>query len=384
MILMRRSWLPVTIIVTVALGSAPLNAADVRPKWLTGSDFQQKLALPAAILWTDSPLGEYLLDFGQTQRIAVLLDRRVDPDQKLSLAVREKTVLAVVQAVAVNRNLQASVLRNVVYVGPPGSAARIRTVAELRRQEIAAMGTGPSLKFAKQAPIAWRDLDSPRSLLHELTKRNGLAIVNLDLVPHDLWAAGELPAMSLTERLTLILHQFDLTFQVASDARRVAIRPVPPDVAVVRDYPGGSKSETLAEKWRATRPNCEFRITGNRIHVRGLIEDHEVIEEMRTSGGKQAAGPRANRKPDLPLKQVFTAEVPNQPLGDVLSHFAGQLGLELDIDRASLQNAGVTLDRLISFRVEEATMDELFRAVLTPVGCTHERRGNVLKVWAKP
>lgn len=383
MIRIRRFQLTTALIATLALGLTRIEAADGKPEWLTGPAFQQKLAQPATVLWADSPLREYLLGFGRTQRVAILLDRRADPDQKLELAVREEPVLTVIQAAATSRNLRASVLRNVVYVGPAASAERIRTVAELRRQEIDALGAAMSRKFAKQAPIAWQDLDSPRHLLEQLADQNGLVIVNPDQLPHDLWAAGDLPPLSLIERLTLILHQFDLTFQMAADGRRLAIGPVPQDVAVVRDYPGGSKPETLVEKWRDRAPRCEFRIAGNRVYVRGLIEDHETIEALRVSGGKPTGGPRGDRKSAQPVEQAFTADVPNRPLGSVLAHFAEQLGLELQIDHASLETAGVSLDQLISLRVERASFDELFQAVLAPVGCTHQRQGNVLRIWAK-
>jgi hypothetical protein len=373
----------VTILATVVLASAPLESAERTSEWLTGRDFRQKLTQPATVLCADSPLREYLSDFGRAQRAAILLDRRIDPDQMLTLAVRDESVLAIIQAVASSRDLRAAVLRNVIYVGTPASADRIRTVTALRRQEIDALGSEASLKFSRQAPIAWQDLDSPRNLLGELAKESGLDIVNPEQVPHDLWEAGELPPMSLAERLTLILHQFDLTFRVAADACRVAVVPLPQDVAIVRDYPGGSKPEMLAQKWRNAYPDCEFRIAGNRIHVRGLVEDLEAIETTGASGGRQTGKPRGNGKPEPPSEQVFTANVPDRPLGAVLAHFAKQLGLELQIDQASLQSAGVSLEQSISFHVEDATFDELFQAALAPVGCVHERQGNVLKVRAK-
>jgi hypothetical protein len=334
------------------------------------------------VLWADSPIREYLLNFARTQRVAVLLDRRVDPDRKLTLTVRDEPVVAVLQTIAADGNLRAAVLGNVVYVGPPTSAERIRTVVELRRQEIAALGAVVSRRFAEQAPMAWQDLDSPRELLDELARQNGIEIVNLDRVPHDLWAACQLPPLSLVERLTLILHQFDLTFQTAPDGRRVALAPLPLDIAIVRDYPGGSSAKTLAEKWHAEIPGCEFRIAGNRIYVRGLIEDHERIETLRDRG-RTPTGQGSEARSVGPLQQRFTADVPNRPLGPVLAHFAAQLGLELRIDQDSLQKAGVSLEQLISFRVEDATFDELFQAVLAPVGCKHTRQGDVLKVWAE-
>ena len=373
----------VTTVVAVILASAPVESAERSSEWLTGGVLQQRLTQSATVLWADSPLRDCLLSFGRTQHIAILLDRRADPDRILDLALREEPVLAIIQAAADSQDLRTAVFRNVVYIGPPASAAQIRTVAELRRREIDAIGGDAARKFARQAALVWRDLDSPRDLLGRLAEENELEIVNLDQVPHDLWAAGEVPPISLTERLTLILHQFGLTFKVAADARRVAVVPLPQDVTIARDYAGGSKAEVLAEKWRAACPNCEIRVAGGRIYVRGLMEDHDVIDVMRTSGGKKSSRPRGGRKSDPPLEQVFTAEVPNRPLGAVLAHFAKQLGLELQIDRASLQNAGVSLEQLISFRVEDATFDELFQAALTPVGCVHERTGNILKVWAK-
>lgn len=356
---------------------------ESRPDWLTGGAFQERLTQPAAVFWTDSPLREYLLDFARAQHVAIVLDRRVDPEQKLTLAMRDEPVLTVVQAVANRRNLRAVVLRNLVYMALPEDAARIRTVAELRRQEIGEIGRDTALKFARQASMGWEDLATPRDLLSELAKDNELEIVNVDQVPHDLWPAGELPSMTLTERLTLILHQFGLTFRLAADGRRVAVVPLPEDIAVVRDYPGGSKPEALVEKWHAACPGSEFRIVRNRIYVRGLVEDQETIQGMRTSGGRQATKPRRIEKDGRPLEQVFTAEVPGRPLGAVLKHFATQLGLELKVDEGSLQNAGVSLEQPISFHVENATFDELFRAVLDPVGCTYERQGNVMKIRAK-
>ncbi|NLS96587.1 MAG: hypothetical protein GXX96_30990 [Planctomycetaceae bacterium] len=370
--------------VMVVLGSARVDAAADKSPWHTEDAFRLQLDSPERVLSTDSSLRQYLLEFGRAQHLAVLLDRRVDPEQKLQLNLQDVPVLMILRAVATSRNLRVVVLRNVLYVGPPEDAARLRTVVEVRRQEVAAMGTEPARRFAQLAPIAWQDLDEPRKVLEQLAGENGLEIVNPERVPHDLWAAYDLPPMSLIERLTLILHQFGLTFQLAPDARRLAVVPVSPDVAVVKDYPGGADPEALADKWRAKLPQCDMRIANNRVYVRGLVEDLETLETITTPTGHRSAKPVRKPDSDGAPEQLFTAEVPNRPLGVVLAHFAKQLGLELEIDQASLEKAGVTLDQAISFRVQEATFDELFQAVLSPVGCTYERRGNVLKVRAKP
>ena len=46
-------------------------------------------------------------------------------------------------------------------------------------------------------------------------------------MPHDLWAAADLPPISLVDRLTLIAIQFDLTFKVAEHGKRLELVPVP-------------------------------------------------------------------------------------------------------------------------------------------------------------
>src|SRR5690242_3989408 len=40
--------------------------------------------------WKDVPLRERLVDFGKKYKVPIFLDRRVDPDQKIELSVREQ------------------------------------------------------------------------------------------------------------------------------------------------------------------------------------------------------------------------------------------------------------------------------------------------------
>lgn len=371
----------VGVVVLLASGEAVSRAADDGATWLTDVPFRRRLTQQESVLWANSPLRASLLKFAEVQRVALLLDRRVDPDQELDLAVQDVPVLGIIREAGLSRNLDVSVLGNVVYLGPAASAGRLRTVAELRREEIAKLGSAVDRKFVEKAPLAWEDFASPREVLRRLAADSGLEMVNVEKVPHDLWPAYQLPPMSLTDRLTLILHQFDMTFQVAVDGRRVAVGPLPDAVALVRDYPGGSAPEELVQQWRAATTGCEFRVVGDRVYVRGQLEEHEAIEALRSP--KRHAIASEARKPGPPGTKVFTADVPNRPLGKVLEHFARQLGLELQIDRGSLQEAGISLDQLVTFRVEEATLDELLQAVLDPVGCSYRRQGKILRVKAK-
>lgn len=357
------------------------SAASPTARWLTDSRFEDKLASPVSVLWADNSLRESLLDFGRAQQIAVYLDRRIDPGGKLDLAARNMPIGEILREVARRRNLGVSILGDVVFLTLPHSARRVATVAELRRQDLQNLGRASARKFAAKERFAWSDFATPREILQQLAEGHGLEVVHLEQIPHDLWPAADLPPMTLVDRLTLVLEQFDMTFRVAADGRRIAAVPAPADVAIVRDYPGQPRPEELLAAWRQLAPDCQFRVVGGRIHVKGLIEDHERIEAALGRGWARPPAERV-RRPGPPARpqQVFTAKNANVPLGAVLGAFARQLGLELQIDLERMRQAGISLDQLISFEVEQASLDELLDAVLKPVGCTHQRRGNVLVV----
>lgn len=382
------NWLRILLVSFGTLG--PLSAsvrptsaadADAGGTWLSGVALERKLAAPASVLWSDHPLRQSLMDFGRAQQIAAYVDRRINPDTKLALAVRDLPVLEVFREATRDRGIGVAVLGDVIYVAPDDSARRVRTVAEGRRRLLQKLGEEASRRFAQAEPFAWEDFATPRGVLQQLAQDHGLQIVDLERVPHDLWPAADLPPMTLVDRLTLVLEQFGLTFEVSGDGSRIRLVPIPGDVSIVRHYPGGSRAKELVEKWRHIAPECRFEVVADRIHVKGLLEDHERIEQSRrpTTGERS---PRGAPRPAGRAEQVFTAHNVNVPLGAVLNSFAGQLGLELRIDREGLATAGVALDQLISFEVEQVSFDQLLDAVLQPVGCTHERRGNELFVRA--
>ncbi len=160
--------------------------------------------------------------------------------------------------------------------------------------------------------------------------------------------------MTLVDRLTLVLEQFDMTFQVAADGRRTLCPCRFPLTWRSSAIIPASHSRRRSLRRGGGTPDCQFRVVGSRIYVKGLIEDHERIEAAPGQAAGQAAGrpPRRPAQPRAP-EQVFTAKNANVPLG-VLSAFAKQLGLELQIDAEKMRQAGISLDQLISFEVEQA------------------------------
>ncbi len=361
---------------TVLLGEVncpPARAAD----WLTGPGLKKRLALPVdPIVWSGHPLRHALARFGQSNRVAVLLDRRVDPGQKLRLAINDVSVRAALQEIASDRRLGVSLLGSVIYVGPPPVAARLRTLGALRTEEVRQLPAAVGRKFLASKRISWDDLATPRELLEDLARQNRFTITDLELVPHDLWAGADLPPLTLIDRLTLILVQFDLTFHLSADGKTVTLLGVPEEVALVRSYPGGSDPKTTARRLAALAPEAQVEVVDERISVKGLLEDHERIKSPRRS-----TPPTKDRRSTSSLaRQRFTLKLKEQPIGSVLRQLAESLALDLQIDREAIRGAGISLDQHISLEVKEVTVDRLLGELLKGTGLTFRRQGKVVEI----
>lgn len=369
-------------VIAVACAAFPRGAwADPEPKtaWLTGRALQKQLsAVVPRVFWSAVPLRQVVRSVSTSQRVAVLLDRRVDPDQAMEFALHDVTVEALLQRIAMDCGLGVTVVGPVVYLGPPRAAARLRTIVSVREEEAKKLPPDSARVFLQSEPLVWDDFATPRELLRGLAAASGIEISGLKQVPHDLWAAADLPPLTLVDRLTLIAVQFDLTFRVARDGRGVELAPIPEDLAIVRRYPGGRDPEQLAEQWSALVPEAQVKVVGGDILVRGLLEYQE-----RIAGGPRPA-PRGTHEPaprrESREKMRYTVSHARGPLSHLLAELADRLQVKVKINAESLRQAGISPDQLVSFSVKEATIDELFHAVLAPAGCTFRRTGNVIEV----
>lgn len=369
--------IPASVVAVVACGilwGGRATAAEQTTNWLTGAKFQKQLAQPVGIIWDDVPLRKATSDLARVHRVAVLIDRRVDPSQKLKLRLTDVSLQEALEEIARSRRLGVSLLGSVVYFGPPQSSARLRTIAALRSEEIRRLSPDLQRKFLLPKRFTWDDFAMPRELLEQLAEQTELTIAGLGRVPHDLWAAADLPSLSPVEQLTLILVQFDLTFEVGSDGRSISLTPLPEEVALVRDYPGGSDPEETARKLGVLAPDARIKVVGEKVYVKGLLEDHQRITSPRRP--KRPAAAPVER--DFENKR-FTLDA-NQPAGALLRQLADQLELELKIDGEGLKQAGISLDRRVRFSVKDATIDELLLEVAKPLGLSLRRQGNVVEI----
>jgi hypothetical protein len=330
------------------------------------------------VSWQRVPLSRALESLAESQHVAILRDRRIDPSQEITLSINSEPLSAGLDSIAKHVKAGYAQLESVAYIGPPDVAQRIATLAALRVEEARQLSAADQERLLLLRTWEWPAAAEPRGLLDALAREAGVEIMNPDRIPHDLWPAAQLPLLRWVDRLTLLAAQFGLTYRFVDGGRRVELIPIPDQVLIARSYPAGRNARTLARRWQRELPQAKVTVEGEEVHVLASLEDHEQLAR-RTSG-------HTARKPVVtkgPLAHTLTAEkVALDRLVD--EKLAPGLGLEFVWDRAATTAAGVASNQLISVRVDNASLDELIAAVFKDTGLTAQRQGKRVTVRAQP
>ena len=363
--------LAATIVLAVV---CPVQSAESR--WLTGAALDRRLAEPTDVLWSAESVRQGLQNLSRGHNIAVLLDRRLDPSQTLNLKEKSRPLIEIVREIAERQNASVANLSPVLYIGPAEVAKNLRTLAAIRSDEGRKQSSDVQRRLLHAKPLLWPDLTEPRALILELAAEAKLELHGADAVPHDLWAAADLPALPWTDRLTLVAAQFNLTFTVSTGGRTLTLEPIPAEVTLVRSYDSGGQPNLTAQRFAAKAPHAQVKVGGDKVWVKGTLEDHELV----TGKAPEAAPKKVKPADDALANQRYTLTVAEQAFAPVVRALAEHMKLELKMDEDAIAKAKVDVNQRISFKVENATVDELFAAATKSTGLTAHRDGMTLEI----
>lgn len=202
------------------------------PQRATGIKFKRALSakLPQAG-WKAVPLRTILADLTKVSKVSIVLDGRIDPTQSPELNFKNVTLSELLANIAEAVKAKSVVVGNVVYIGPPDAVDALPGAIEKRlaalRKLISAIPATRRSKLLQRDTAHWNDLDTPRDIVKSIAKSADLKVTGLDKVPHDLWAHATIPKAGLWQSLSLVLIQFDLTFQWTDKAAGIEIVPLP-------------------------------------------------------------------------------------------------------------------------------------------------------------
>lgn len=350
------------------------TAAAAPPRVRTAADLERVLGSGVQdVFWSaGTPLRRALTSFADAQGITILLDRRVDPDSGIELSLRDATVADVVELLAAQCGAVPCLLEAVVYVGPRGAVAGLATVAGQRRQEARQLPPARAARMTARRAWGWEELAEPRALLDELVQEAGVTCTGGRQLPHDLWPAVDLPPLAWTDRMTLVLAGFDLTFELDRSGRQVRLVPMPTATPILSDYPARltpAAQAALAQLF----PQATWDDAAGRVTLQDVPAEHERLRRWleRT----------ANRRPSpaRPGRTVITLRVTQQPVDAILQAITRQLGISVEIEG----EVSAQLQTHVSIDVQEVTLDELLTAALAPAGLTFRRQGDAVVVTAQ-
>jgi hypothetical protein len=362
----------------ISIGSDCLQnsaAAQPRPARERSPQRAARVQRSAAIHWDRVPLRDAVARVSKLFDEPVFIDRRLDPDRRVSLQLEANSIDEVLQALADTQSAGVSRLGRVRYLGPRHAAELLRTAAVLRSEEIARLKTSDRTTLERKQHLSWPQLSEPRELIGSLATRRGWRITRIERIPHDLWAAGTLPELSAADQLTLLLIGFDLSFKTQARDRSFEIAPLGP-VTIQREYRlpyRASENALLRQELSAAK---SARMEARTLIVDARVEQHERLADL--FAGRST--PRRSDRAATESQRRYTLRVQEQPVDAVIRQLADRMSWPIEFDEASIRAAGLSPDTRVSFSVENSDQGALLDAMLAPAGLDYRREGERLIV----
>lgn len=283
-----------------------------------------------SVQWQRLPLANAIERLRTVSKVDLIVDRRLDPGQRVDLELTDARVDEIVAQLAAASRAGSTRIGRLYYLGPKFVADRLSSLAAARRRDVNRLPPDARASLLERRRIAWPQLTEPRGLVTQLLSDHGWLVTQADRIPHDLWGSGSLPAMALADQLTVLLAGFDLTYRIAEGRKVIEIVPV---------------------DWQAVA----------RAPVAPAAPSRRSQEIARGT-------------------QVYTLRVESQPVGKVLEQLSRRIGWQILVDEDALRTAGRSLDERVSFSVSSADEDQLLDALLAPARLQALREGRNVRI----
>ncbi len=363
------------------------TATPLKPVPLkTGHAFRQALQGAVNIVLPRAEVRNLIDRLATMHGIAIVLDRRIDPNRRIDAQLTQLTLLDGLKFLASQIDAEAAVIGATVVIGLPESLDRIRTDIALQQQALKDRD-GEEIRqrtFAllQGRTVRWDDLQTPAQLLGRVADQFELTVDGLELVPHDLWADGVLSKVDAPEALALVAGQFDLTFAWNDDLTRIRLTPSPARLTVEHVHEASrDRIEAALPSARTEFPRAKLERSGRRLRVTGTVGEQEQIARLLDGDSAQEAMPA----PDLgPLRnRTFTITTKRATVVSVLRYLETS-GVRIIYDPQLLAAAGIDLSRKVTLSLKNATAEELFRSLCEPLGLAFEIEGKTVKLTPPP
>ena len=331
-------------------------------KILSGKLLHDALQQRRGLNTAGTHLRRVVADLRNSSGISVLLDRRIDPSTPVAVATDYVTMQEILETLAgISTQTAVSFGDQYVLIGPSEAVGRLRTLTETNRLAVQhlrrEMNAATYRKLVEPRDVSWPDLAEPRQLLMDAASAVGVTVENPDAVPHDLWSAADLPSLPFSAFATLVLNQFDLTFELSAEGSMKLV-PVARTITIEKRHRVSSRDkDKVAQRFKAAFPDLSIAWNGSTAVISATVETHEALSELIRGAptGTVAAASIRDR--------LFTMKAPpGTPVGKLIATFEAS-GVPIRIAGKSDAEMIPLLEKTVEFDLTQTPGVEFFEKV---------------------
>ncbi|MDA7951588.1 MAG: hypothetical protein MPJ24_08875 [Pirellulaceae bacterium] len=348
-------------------------ATSGQDDYLQGEKLVQRLKIPISYYWRNQSFRHAAMTSSKEWQVYFFIDRRLNPRATINLEYSGGSLEEGISALAHTISGESAPLHGLVYIGPKEMAHKISTLIFLRKQEISkepltSLSIQQKNSLRRREKESWPILSTPQAILERIAKKQGFTVTNLDLVPHDLYPETDLPPLDFTEKFSLLLAGFDLTYQLNPAQKSITLKPIPSPLTLTKTFSLRQKNspQEIASFLKETYPLATIELNGKKIRVTSTLYTLDKVGAHLSDLAKQENGKitQQNSSSNETARKTYTITVKNQPALAVL----GAITSQTDYTYTIAPKLQPLLQTHISFSAEKANLDRLLRETLSPVG----------------
>jgi hypothetical protein len=307
-----------------SIASQPLHAQLRGRDLKKGGEFLAVLTQRRGVEWKGLPLHVATEQLSADLKLAIFLDRRVDPTTPIDVSADNGPVYQILDQMAESAKLDVAVIESVVYLAPAGTGNEIGARGHrMAQQRLPAV-------WRTSRPLDWPRLSSPKEQLEGLLRGRRLRVVNSAEIPHDVWRATHLPAIPLSVQTQILLAGFELEVSVSRNVASLrAVSSVEPiysqkhNVPKFFDWDEKKLGEILGENGRLAKTRAKGASGASSAELLGTSWQHAKLAAVLRTPPENAAAPVGTVQYSVPKTRA--------PLNNIIQQLAKRLMLEVQL-----------------------------------------------------
>jgi hypothetical protein len=349
----------------------------------------QRLQSPVSVFRTRVSVRNMFERLAELQDIAILLDRRIDPDRLIDVQLVNVTLQEGLDLIAAQAEGVTAVIGATIFVGPPEGVDRIRTSIELSRPltsgrmiDRPAPAARPPGDTETRRTFDWNDLQRPDRLLDRICSVCGVSLHGTVRPPYDLWGSGTLAGVTVREAVAVVAGQYELTSSWSADAVAVTLADMPQRLTVARVHrPSSVSVERAIELLQERFPHVHWERQERALRIEATATEHDQLTSLWSRASDDSRTDRT--RPISLARREFTLRNTRASAAAILRTLKAQ-NVNVVYDSAELEAAGIDLTTVLELHLEKASAEEFFAALCAPLGITFQITGETVRLSPRP